>query len=121
MVDTKEVFRLSGEGLNYRQIAEVVGCSRRHVSSILRGTVIRNFRPITNCIWPGLARWMNENECSKTELLRKMGGNPWDCTLKRLSSWMQGEYDPPKREIDKILKVTGMTYEECFGGAEDGT
>ena len=35
-----------------------------------------------------------------------------------LRQWMlrslTGPYEPSKRNIDAILKVTGLTYEECF-------
>ena len=35
-----------------------------------------------------------------------------------MSRFLNGKTDIQKRNIDKILKVTGMTYEECFGVIE---
>lgn len=31
-----------------------------------------------------------------------------------MSRFLNGKTDIQKKNIDKILKVTGMTYEECF-------
>ena len=36
------------------------------------------------------------------------------CNKKRMDYYLTGRNDPPKNVIDKILMVTGLTYEQAF-------
>ena len=48
-----------------------------------------------------------ENRVKMSELERR-------CGKKRLHSCLIDEHCPTKKTIDDILKVTGLSYEECF-------
>lgn len=58
----------------------------------------------------GLRQWMLRNRISISELERRCFP---DKTCRMLRS-LTGPYEPGKRNIDAILKATGLTYEECF-------
>lgn len=60
--------------------------------------------------YAGLRQWMLRNRISISELERQCFP---DKTCRMLRS-LTGPYEPSKRNIDAILKVTGLTYEECF-------
>jgi hypothetical protein len=55
---------------------------------------------------------MNENNISKRKLNQMMGNV--DGFQAHLAKILQKEVDPGKKTIDKLLKVTGMTYEVLF-------
>lgn len=109
------------QGMTIREIADKCGCSYQNVAGALAGHKTTRFREITpkQCAFPALRNWLNENRVSISELLRRiyghnMNGNGryrWDCVLK-------GHLELKKREIDALIRVTGMTYEELFGGSE---
>lgn len=60
----------------------------------------------------GLRKWMLENRVTIAELSRRAGTSD-------LYNSLCDDHEPRKFTIDAILRVTGMTYEECFG-MEDG-
>lgn len=61
-------------------------------------------------VYPGLNRWMRKNDMSTRELSRKL-----DMCNQTVYRWLKGDVDIRKYGIDKILRLTGMTYEEAFG------
>lgn len=110
------------DGMTYQQIADELGCSKSYVGQLLGAFNPLHFRAVTEegCIYPGLREWMNDNKVGRSEMLRRMGKAAWPRHVSKLSGILRGHHDPSKATIDSILKVTGMTYEECFGGAENG-
>ena len=103
-------------GMTYRQIAEKHGVSFQYVSIVCSKYSSKHFQyvPETGCIYPNLRRWVNENKVSKFEMLRRMGETVGAENSTRLRRLMKGEYLPRKDCIDKLLKVTGMSYEMLF-------
>jgi len=63
------------------------------------------------CIYKGLGRWLRANG---TRELAKMAG----MHVSHVNEIAAGK-SISKRTIDKILKATGMTYEECFAEEEE--
>ena len=70
-----------------------------------------------NVPYTGLSKWMNESNYSVAKLARESG-----CTDNHsyvtITSYLQGS---PRMDIDsirKILRFTGMTFEEAFGETE---
>lgn len=62
------------------------------------------------CVYPNLERWVNRRlDGNWSELARRAGVAP-QCVWK----YSTGVGDPSKATIDKILRTTGLTYEECF-------
>jgi transcriptional regulator with XRE-family HTH domain len=64
-------------------------------------------------VYPGIAQWLYENRCTYAKLAELIGA-----PQASVSRWMNGVHKPNKPTIDKILKVTGMTYEQAFGEEE---
>lgn len=116
MATLREKQELRDKGLTYQQIADHLGIRYQAVANSLSKQNPRLFRYVSEsgCVYPNLRRWMNENKCGKRELLRRIGLGCAPNNYNRICSYLLGKVDPPKKTIDKILSVTGMTYEEAF-------
>lgn len=121
MATLQEKLALREQGMTYQQIADHFGISYQAVANSLSKHNPRLFRYVSEegCIYPNLRRWMNENKVGKRELLRRCGLVCAPKNYDRFCSYFQGKVDPPKKTIDKILRVTGLTYEEAFGKVEN--
>ena len=114
----KRALELREQGMTYKQIAETLGYSASYIYQLCGCGSHYHFRCITEsgCIYPGLRAWMNENMVSRAELVRRMYKTPYPNMVKSMSAYMRGDYEPSKAVIDDILRITGLTYEQCFGG-----
>lgn len=114
---TELYLSMRDEGLTYREIAARCGVTYQAVAQVCaqsRASQFRKIRP-ENCIYPALREWMNENYVSRAELYRRMHGVP--CIgrapyvlrdrLTGVSMWRMDE-------INRLLDITGMTYEQLF-------
>lgn len=102
-------------GKSVKEIAEKYGVSHQAVSN---ATAKRNgyFKHYTeeNCVYPNLRKWLNDNRVTRSEFVRRMGLPPHPNSNTRISAYFAGKNHPSKKIIDKLLEVTGMTYEELF-------
>lgn len=59
--------------------------------------------------YPRIEKYMNDNEL-------KLAGLAKLCNIPYPTMWRiaEGKREISKSNIDKILNVTGLTYEECF-------
>lgn len=60
--------------------------------------------------FPNIVRWLIGHGCSQKELAERI-----DIHYTQLNGYLCGRRVPSIDNIDKILRVTGMTYEEAFG------
>jgi transcriptional regulator with XRE-family HTH domain len=108
---------LRAQGFTYQQIGDELGCSKQYIAQVLGKQSVHNFHVIkaSDCAYPRLAKWMNENKVSRSEFLRRCGLLPLGENLARFHRILRGNIEPRKTDIDRMLKVTGMTYEELLG------
>ncbi len=105
------------QGMTYQKIADTCGCTRQNVYYALARQEKRIVRKITpeRCVYPALREWMDENRVSVAELLRRIRGeDARGHNRSRFDNVLKGQADPKKSEIDGLMRVTGMTYEELF-------
>ena len=120
MSRTDEYRSLREQGLTYREIAARCGVSYQAVAQVCAKSKTTQFRKISqkSCVYPVLREWMNSNYVSRAELYRRMHeGAP--CIGRApyvLGERLAGKTLWRKDEIDRLLGVTGMTYEELFRG-----
>lgn len=111
----KQMQMLREQGLKHREIAEKLGVSNQYVSTVCAKCDPAHFRYVDDsCIYPNLRNWMNENKITRREFLRRMGLMPYTGNYERFTSYLRGDNYPRKPYIDKMLAVTGMTYETMF-------
>lgn len=117
-IDQKvEMYRMRLEGKSYQAIADRFGVSRQYAYRLIgqqcKSEPYRN----VNVPYTRLKKWMNESNYSVAKLARESG-----CTDNHsyvtITSYLQGS---PRMDIDsirKILRFTGLTFEEAFGVEE---
>ena len=116
MADKNAMLMDRDSGMKYRDIAQKHGVTYQYVQQVCAKYFPSKFKFIeeSSCIYPNWRKWMNDERCSRYELLRRMGLCTVAGNLDQLRMCMKGKYYPRKPYIDKLLQVTGMTYEELF-------
>ena len=112
-----EMYRMRLEGKSYQAIADRFGVSRQYVYQLIgqqcKSEPYRN----VNVPYTGLRKWMNESNYSVAKLAKESGCTD-DHSYVTINSYLQGS---PRMDIDsirKILRFTGLTFEEAFGETE---
>ena len=98
--------RLRGKTL--QEIADHYGCSRQNVHQVL-GTIVTDPNK-TSCIYAGLTEWMRVNGCTKKDMAIRIG-----MPVATLGYNLRGINSMKIDTVFKILKLTGLTFEEAFG------
>lgn len=112
-----ELYRAEREkGMKYREIAEKYGVSSQVVAQACGKAQPSRFRFWTEktCIYPNVRAWMNENKITSRELQRRLGWETCSVNYIYISDYLSGKTYPRKQIIDKLLSVTGLTYEKFF-------
>lgn len=105
-----EMYRMRLEGKTYRAIADKFGVSFQHVHHLLSQP-----KPYcnVNVQYTGLKSWMSQSNYSVAKLARESG-----CTENHnyvtVASYLQGSPHMDIDSIRKILRFTGLTFEEAF-------
>ena len=104
------------KGKTYKEIAEQYGISHQAVAAVCCKSVDSQFRPWSadRCIYPNVRSWLNDNKVSLSEFIRRMGEVPGGGYTGRFGGYLKGKYFPGKEVIDKMLAVTGLTYEKFW-------
>ena len=106
---------LREQGFTHRQIAEALDVSRQRAAQMCGKQDSAYFQPVgDNCPYKNLREWMNKNKVSRSEFLRRMGMTTDSNNVARFSNVLRGEHQPRKDYIERMLLVTGMTFEELF-------
>lgn len=110
-----DIFSMRLDGYTYDQIGKKYGVTRERVRQILNVKGVRAaYKNSPKWIFPNIRPWMRKNHMSGKEMACMLG----TCS-NSFSSYMTGKRDIPKHVIDKLLQITGMTYEECFYKPEE--
>ena len=117
-----DLYRAEREnGLTYVEIAEKYGVSKQCVHQACGKHSPSRFRYNNSCIYLGLRRWMNDNKISIGELLRRMDMVVHTSNYQSIQQKLLGRTEMKMSDIDKLIEITGMTYEELFREDKDGT
>ena len=113
-----EMIKMRMDGATLDEIAQKYGVSRESVRErmpIFLAEAKGLKRSYGNVVYPGIRSWMARNMVNKTSFSKKLG-----IDIGRLTRILKGVSDVKKSYIDKILAVTGMTYEEAFSEKDEG-
>lgn len=111
--DKVKAYEMLLNGATYRECAERFGVSLQYIHKAIPISNSGNSKRWAKCIYPALAEFFCEKGYSYTKVAELCG-----IRVQRIRSWLIGGFEIPKRGIDKILSITGMTYEEAFGRPE---
>ena len=103
------------KGMSYREIAEKYGVTYQSVHATCT-SVSGEYKKLISrngCIYPNLRAWLNQDRQRSDRFFQAMRG----CCIREI---LKGSQMPKKNVIDKMLAITGMTYEEMFREVSDG-
>jgi transcriptional regulator with XRE-family HTH domain len=111
-----KMVELKKHGFRNEEIAAQLGVSRSYVYEMCGKNGKRCFKPITEkqCVYPIWREWFNENRVNRMDFIRMLEDDGHSLSHVHLSELMKGNRFPNKKNIDAILEVTGLTYEELF-------
>ena len=100
-------------GMTYREIEAKYGITPQavHTSCMMAGGASCKVITTKSCIWPNLRKWLNQDKQRQDQFFWAMSG----CPIRLI---LNGTQHPKENIIDKMLSLTGMSYEELF--AEEG-
>lgn len=105
-----EAYFMSLEGASLQEIGERFGVSIPDAAKMIPGyKPKRSIKNIEKCIYPAIQEFMVKNGLPYSRMANLCG-----CTHSALYLVLTGKRSPAKTTIDKVLKFTGMTYEEAF-------
>lgn len=114
----EQILQLVGEGINFSEIARIVGCTRQYVTQVVRdsGTQYTDYRRLTDdvCIYPNFRKWWNDNRMTYRKFFDLMGIIYHDTNIGRLHTYISGKGNPRKSYIDLMIAATGIPYETLF-------
>lgn len=105
-----EIYSMLLDGATYTECASKFGVSRQYVHQLfpqMRGCSVE--RRIEKYKYKNLAKWIYGNGYNLSTFSAAI-----NTYAPHFNNMMLGHHDPSKKVIDKILDVTGMTYEEAF-------
>lgn len=112
----QQMLDMKNDGKTYQEIADEFGVSKQRIQQMLSTGDARYFRYIkkTTCVYKGIRKYMNDNKISVAELVRRVYGYYHPKNLATIRNKLNGHTDISKQYIDKLLEVTGLTYEVAF-------
>ena len=108
---------LHKDGKTYQEIGDMFGISKQRVFQMIGGSSSpKYFRHITAdcCIFNGIRKYMNDNKVSCMEMTRRIHGDTGPRYYQYTKSKLNGNTELTKKYIDKLLEITGLTYEVAF-------
>ena len=115
-MDKKTKIRILREqGVSYRVIGKICGCSAQYAWEVTTGGEKRE-RLITedDCIYAGLREWMNDHNERTGDISFVLYGRRDSGYHKQTKMMLSGRRTIYKDHIDILLKHTGLKYEEAF-------
>lgn len=111
-----EMYKMKQEGKSYAEISRVYGISRQRVHHILGKNDERYFINIEESLvaYKGIRDWLNKNKVSFVKLCRLVYGSYHPEQRRRLKSNLTKKTPINIDTINKILDITGLTFEQAF-------
>ena len=108
------------DNMTFAEIGRHYGVSKQRIHQMIGKSSVYHFKPIppTSCVFKGIRDWMNENYISKAELCRRLYTDRSPSNYCRMRVHLLGKNDMRKYDVDRYLKVTGLTYEVAFAIGE---
>lgn len=111
-----EMFSMRLDGATFQEIGDKFGLTKQRVEQILNFRsgygYKKSIKNSEKCIYKGLSDYIYRENLTLGELTEIIG---MKCSTTELAKKRITGVRPFKiNEIRKILKITGMTFEECF-------
>ncbi|PPK79879.1 hypothetical protein BXY41_108104 [Lacrimispora xylanisolvens] len=107
------IYLMREQGESYQYIADKFGVSRQCIHQIVTRKL--KFKTSTICIYKGLSKWIFDHRTTSERLCEMASINVNRVTMTKK---LNGKNEFSLSEIKKILKLTNLTFEECFSEKE---
>ena len=107
--DKDKINLMRDQGESYQYIANKFGVSRQCIHQIV--TRKKKFRTSSICIYKGLSKWIFDHRITSEKLCEMAGININKVTM---ANKLSGKNEFTLSEIKEILKLTRLTFEDCF-------
>lgn len=100
------------QGVTLQALANKYGVTRQRVDQIFQSYISREARAyakLANVVYPNLRKFMVDNQLSYTDFAKLC-----DVTIPTIKNVLSGGHGMHGQTIEKILRVTGMSYDEAF-------
>ena len=104
-----DAFDMRLNGSTWREIGDKHNITGEAVRKVLERAMRHKNRKYRSIAYPNVGMWMKENNMSLKRLSEKVGVSY--CTIRYI---INGKGFASKEVINKLLKVTGMTFEQFF-------
>jgi hypothetical protein len=104
-----EMFKMRLEGKSYDYIGRQYGISKQGVSQILLWAICGTAKILKGCVYPAISEWCQTNNKPIHQLAIECGLDSHTFYLK-----LRGKSNFKQDEIEKVLSITGLPYEEAF-------
>lgn len=113
-----EFSRLRHEGKSVVEIARETGYSPGYVSTVVvngKGSWF-HAKGEGDCIFPGLRDFINSTELTSRQLAEILGYKWNNVSCQKINRLLRGEEQFRMSQIRALMKHSGMSFEELFGG-----
>ena len=107
--DKVKMFSMRLEGATFQEIADKFGISRQRVQQLLCSNRPSTRKTLNKIVYPNIAKWLDDNGMNIYCFGERCG-----LSSTSLRNFLLLDLGCTKYTIDKILEVTGLTYEEAF-------
>lgn len=109
-----QMFEMRLDGHTLQEIGDKFGVSKQYVAQILppmkHGYRALKSEMLGKIIYPNIRNWLKKNACT----LKRFADETGTSYLTIIRALEDEKSGMRKTTIDKILEVTGLTYEEAF-------
>ena len=112
-----DMFKMRLEGATYQEIADKYGITKQRVEGILKmrePSKKHSNNKYEKCIYKGLREWLQQNNYKLNDLQNLISKNKQKQAGNSLRMKLCGKREFRLSEINKIINLTGMTFEELF-------
>ena len=115
MTREAQMIEMHEKGMSYTDIGKEFGLSRQRVFQLIGGGCKTHYQGIKpeNCVYEEIRKFLIANRMSIAEFSRRIYGDNHANHQHRLAKVLKGS-NAHKSVIDRILIVTGLTYEQAF-------
>lgn len=115
-----KAFEMRYEGYSLQEIADTIGCTRENIRSTFERIIRERKYHSQSCVYPFIAKWLQENGMSAKQLNELAGLNKHP---QHIYSKLAGKTKFSLEDVKKIMACTGLTFEEVTttaSGESDG-